>query len=151
MIDEVEEIMDESENLNPREYIKSLNIPAMLAFLPKAFKSTIHDTTTRMYIQFCVYHGEWTLAGFKEGDGTLGCARGVTDYHNNALLMKSITDTGIGRNIECLLSSRLAQTPEALAIRKELWNLFDFVSIPNDNPAQDHVSTGWFVKGLKDA
>lgn len=151
MIEEVEEIMDESESLSPKEYIKSLNIPAMLAFLPKAYESIFHGTTAKMYIQFCLYHDEWVLAGFREGDGALGCVCGISNNYNNALFMKTITDTGIGRNIEYLLCSRLSQTPEALAIRKELGNLFNYVSIPNDSPAQNHVSTGWFVKGLKNA
>lgn len=151
MIEEVEEIMDESENFNTKEYIKSLNIPAMLAFLPKAFRSMLQDTSAKMYIQFCLYHGEWVLAGFKEGDGSLGCVPHIRDNYSNVLFMKTIADTGIGKNIELLFWNRLSQTPEALAIRKELGNLFNFVSIPNDSPAQNHVSTGWFVKGLKNA
>lgn len=149
MINEVEEIMDESETFSPKEYMKSLNVLPMLAFLPNAFQKTIHDTSAKMYIQFCFYKGEWILAGFRDGDGALGTVPGVRDDHNNALFMKTITDTGIGDKIDIDNTSRLQDTLEANAIREGLKELFVFVSATFTIVPQESRSVGWYVKGAK--
>ena len=149
MPEEIEEIMDESEIFSPKEYMKSLNVLPMLAFLPNAFQKTIHDTSTRMFIQFCLYKGEWVLAGFRDGEGLLGTVPGVDDDHNNALFMKKITDTGIGDKIGIDSTPYLEDTIEAKAIKKGLKELFNFVSPPCVTPKQEHVSVGWYVKGVK--
>lgn len=146
---EVEEIMDESEIFSPKEYMKSLNVPSMLAFLPNAFQKTIHDTSARMFIQFCFYKGEWILAGFREGEGSLGTVPGADDDHNNALFMKKITDTGIGDNISIDGTQCLEDTIEAKAIREGLKELFVFVSMGCVCSIQEHRSVGWYVRGAK--
>ena len=149
MIDEVEEIMDESETFNPKEYIKKYNIIPMLSFLPKLYEDRIQNKATRLYVQFCFYKGEWVLAGFKDGDGSLGTIPALTDYYRNALFVKTVTDTGIGNNIDLNSRSNLAYTLEAKSIRDGLREFFDFVSPTNSNPLQAHRSAGWYVKGVK--
>ena len=149
MIDEVEEIMDESETFSIKEYIKKYNIIPMLAFIPKLYKDRIRDKAEKVYIQFCFYKGEWVLAGFKDGDGSLGTIPALTDYYRNALFVKTVTDTGIGNNIDINSRANLAYTLEAKLIRDGLKEFFDFVSAPSASPLQAHRSVGWFVKGVK--
>lgn len=149
MIDEVEEIMDESETSSPKEYMKSLNVLPMLAFLPTFYENMILDNTTRLFIQFCLYKEEWVIAGFREGAGSLGTIPAVYDYRDKALFIKTITDTGIGNKININSASHLRDTLEAKAIKEGLKGLFDFVSAPVLSPLQEHRSVGWYVKGVK--
>ena len=149
MIDEVEEIMDESETFNPKEYMKKYNIIPMLSFIPKLYEDRIRNKAEKVYIQFCFYKGEWVLAGFKDGDGSLGTIPTLRDYYSNALFMKTVTDTEIGNNIDINNRSNLAYTLEAKLIREGLKEFFDVVSLTGSNPLQAHRSAGWFVKGVK--
>lgn len=149
MPEEIEEIMDESETFSPKEYMKSLNIPSMLAFLPKAYTNMIQDPVYKMYIQFCFYKKEWVLAGFRDGKGALGTVPGVDDDRNNALFIKMVTDTGIGNKIDINSTSRLQDTPEAKAMREGLKELFVFVSATFTSVPQEGRSVGWYVRGLK--
>ena len=149
MIDEVEEIMDESETFTPKEYIKSLNIPAILAFLPTFYENIILDNTTRLFIQFCLYKEEWVIAGFIDGAGSLGTIPAIYDYRDKALFIKTVTDTGIGNKININSGSHLRDTLEAKAIKEGLKGLFDFVSAPVLSPLQEHRSVGWYVRGIK--
>lgn len=149
MIDEVEEIMDESETSSPKEYMKSLNVLPMLAFLPKLYEDMIQDETARLFIQFCFYKEEWVIAGLRDGAGSLGTIPAITDHYDDALFVKTITDTGIGNNIHINSMSHLHDTLEAKAVREGLKELFDFVSAPCNCTAQAHRSVGWYVKGVK--
>lgn len=146
---EVEEIMDESETSSPKEYIKSLNIPAILAFLPKFYEDMLQDPDARMYVQFCLYRGEWVIAGFRNGDGSLGTIPAVSDHYDKALFMKAVTDTGIGNKIHINDTSHLQNTPEAKAIKEGLKELFDCVFSACGAPMQQHRSVSWYVKGVK--
>lgn len=149
MSNEIEEIMDESETFNPKEYIKNLNIQSMLAFLPNALKDTMQDPTNPIYIQFCFYKGEWVLACFRNGDGSLGTIPAITDNYNRALFVKTVTDTGIGNKININRGSSLCDTLEAKAIKEGLKELFNLVSSPYINVLQEHRSVAWYVIGLK--
>lgn len=149
MIDEVEEIMDENETFNPKEYMKKYNIIPMLSFLPKLYEDTIRDKAEKVYIQFCFYKGEWVIAGFKDGKGGLGTIPALRDYYSNALFVKTVTDTGIGNNIDINIRSILAHTLEAKAIKEGLKEFFDLVSPTSSNSLQAHRSAAWYVKGVK--
>ena len=131
MIDEVEEIMDESEIFNPKEYMEKYNIIPMLSFIPKLYEDKIRDKAEKVYIQFCFYKGEWVLAGFKDGDGSLGTIPGLTDYYRNALFVKTVTDTGIGNNID-INNKNLSQKLEEL-ILDEVEAMKDFVEYTKTN------------------
>ena len=146
---EVEEIMDESEILSPKEYMKKLNIPATLAFLPELYENNLQDLDASMYIQFCFYKGEWVIAGFRNGDGSLGTIPGITDNYDKALFVKTVTDTGIGNNIDINSMFSLFRTLEAEAIRECLNELFNFVSLEFGAALQKHRSVSWYVKGVK--
>lgn len=148
MIDEVEEIMDESELFKPKKWI-SLDVLPILAFIPKLYEDRIRNKAEKMYIQFCFYKGEWVLAGFEEGDGGLGTIPELTDYYKNALFVKTVTDTGIGNNIDIYSRANLAYTLEAKLIRDGLREFFDFVSPTSSSPLQAHRSACWYVKGVK--
>ena len=146
---EVEEIMDESEILSPKEYMKKFNIPATLAFLPELYENKLQDLDASMYIQFCFYKGEWVIAGFRNGDGALGTIPEITDNYDKALFVKTITDTGIGNNIDINIMFSLSRTLEAKAIRECLNELFNFVSLGYGAALQKHRSVSWYIKGVK--
>lgn len=149
MIDEVEEIMDESEIFNPKEYMKKSNIPTILAFLPKLYENNLQDFDASMYVQFCFYKKDWVLAGFKNGDGALGTMPEIADNYDNALFVKTITDTGIGNNIDINSTPLLSHTLEAKAIGECLKELFNFVSSGYGAALQKHRSVSWYVKGVR--
>lgn len=150
MIDEVEEIMDESEIFNPKEYMKTCsNVLPMLVFLSTFYRNMRTDNTKKLFVQFCFYEGKWVLAGFEDGNGALGTIPAVTDYYKNALFVKTVTDTGIGNNIDINSRSRLQDTLEAKLIREGLREFFDFVSASCSSPLQEHRSVGWYVRGIK--
>lgn len=71
---EVAEIMDESEILSPKEYMKKLNIPTILAFLPKLYENNLQDFDASMYVQFCFYKGEWVKELFNFVSSGYGAA-----------------------------------------------------------------------------
>nr|DAH13199.1 MAG TPA: hypothetical protein [Caudoviricetes sp.] len=150
MTDEIEEIMDESEIFNPKEYMKTCsNVLPMLVFLSTFYRNMRTDNTKKLFVQFCFYEGEWVLAGFTDGNGALGTIPAVTDYYKNALFVKTVTDTGIGNNIDINSRSRLQDTLEAKLIKEGLREFFDFVSAPCSSPLQEHRSVGWYVRGIK--
>lgn len=149
MIDEVEEIMDESETLSPKEYRRSLNISAIVAFLPTLYKHMLQDPTAKMYIQFCFYKKDWVLAGFKNGDGCLGTINAIANHHDKALFIKIVTDTRIGNKLNINSISHLSDTLEAKALRESLKELFNFVSTPHVTVMQKHRSVAWYVKGVR--
>lgn len=149
MIDEIEEIMDESETSSPKEYMKSLNVLPMLDFLPRFYRNMIQDETARLFVQFCFYKKEWVIAGFRDGDGSLGTIPAVINHYDDALFIKKVTETGIGDNIYINSIAHLYNTSEAKAIREGLKELFDYVSAPCWNPQQTHRSVAWYVKGVK--
>lgn len=146
---EVEEIMDESETFSPKEYMKSLNVPPVLAFLPKFYMNMIQNSTDRMYVQFCFYKEEWVLAGFRDGDGSLGTLPGVSDNYAKALFIKTITGTEVCNEIHIDSTFRLQDKLEAKAIKEGLKELFTFVSVTHANTIQGNRSVGWYVKGVK--
>ncbi len=150
MINEVEEIMDESETFNPKEYMKTCsNVLPMLVFLSTFYRNMRTDNTKKLFVQFCFYKGEWVIAGFRNGDGSLGTIPAVTDHYKDALFVKTVTDTGIGNNIDINSMFSLFRTLEAEAIRECLNELFNFVSLDFGAALQKHRSVSWYVKGVK--
>lgn len=140
MIDEVEEIMDESESYRPGDALKGNSNASVLSLLPREYRKAKPD---RMFLQFTFYKGRWVVAGFHDGDGALNNDP-EANYADSALFIYPIN-----MPVDYVINDDCSQNFIVKEIQDCLRVLFKDVGSPHLDP-DDPKDLSFYVRGVRE-